>query len=68
MGRVALYLCGYLDLSWFSRYTNGADYDLTGRGRQEMDTTSQKVRGSALPCYGAAAVWVVRALAFDLYI
>lgn len=32
-----------------------------------MDTTSQKVRGSALPCYGAAAVWVVRALAFDLY-
>ena len=32
-----------------------------------MDTASQKVRGSVLPCYGAAAVWVVRALAFDLY-
>ena len=32
-----------------------------------MDTASQKVRGSVLPYYGAAAVWVARALAFDLY-
>lgn len=32
-----------------------------------MDTASQKARKSVLPYYGAAAVWIVRAAAFDLY-